>query len=60
MKSTDKIKSSINSKELYIEFILDKLQAVMPEVHRQVKVYEEKEKAGKLTPTPKNNPLFSE
>ena len=54
MKSTDKV----NSKELYIESILDKVQAVMTEVHRQVKVYEENEKAGKLTPTPKNNPLF--
>ena len=54
MKSTDKV----NSKELYIESILDKFQSVMPEVHRQVKVYQENEKAGKLTPTPKNNPLF--
>jgi len=60
MNSTNKVKYSSTSKELYIEFIQEKLESVMPEVHKQVKLYEEKEKAGKLTPTPKNNPLFSE
>lgn len=44
----------------YIEFINEKLKSVMPEVHRQVKVYEEKINSGKLTTPPKNNPLFSE
>ena len=38
----------------------EKLESVMPEVHRQVKVYEEKVKMGTLTSAPKNNPLFSE
>jgi len=32
----------------------------MPEVHRQVRVYEEKRNSGKLTAPPKNSPLFSE
>lgn len=45
--------------KIYIEFIKTRLESVMPEVHRQVKVYEDKLKTGKLTDFPKSNPLFS-
>jgi len=44
----------------YIDFIHERLKSVMPEVHRQVRVYEEKRNSGKLTAPPKNSPLFSE
>jgi len=49
-----------NDTVLYIEFIKARLESAMPEVHRQVKVYEEKLKSGKLTAPPKHFPLFSE
>jgi len=52
--------TSVLDKIQYIELIKTKLEAVMPEVHRQVRVYEEKLMSGKLNPTPKNFPLFSE
>ena len=59
------MKRNGNSKTLrhtksYIDFINERLKSVMPEVHRQVRVYEEKRKLGKLTVPPKNSPLFSE
>jgi hypothetical protein len=44
----------------YIDFIHERLKSVMPEVHRQVRVFEEKRNSGKLTAPPKNSPLFSE
>ena len=53
-----KNKEFINSKELYIELFLEKFKSVMDEVNRQVQVYEEREKSGKLTPPPTSNPLF--
>jgi len=52
--------TSVLDKIQYIELIKTKLEAVMPEVHRQVRVYEEKLMSGKLNATPKNFPLFSE
>jgi len=52
--------TSVLDKIQYIELIKTKLEAVMPEVHRQVRVYEEKLMSGKFNPTPKNFPLFSE
>jgi hypothetical protein len=45
--------------KIYIEFIKTRLESAMPEVHRQVKVYEDKLKTGKLTDFPKRNPLFN-
>ncbi len=59
------MKSNRNSRVLpnnksYIDFINERLKSVMPEVHRQVRVYEEKRNSGKLTAPPKNSPLFSE
>ncbi len=45
----------MDDKELYIKLLQEKLESVMPEVHRQVKIYEEREKAGTLKPLPKDN-----
>jgi len=59
MKSKVKSYVSFESKS-FIEFINERLKTVMPEVHRQVKVYEEKRKLGKLTAPPNHSPLFSE
>jgi len=59
MENSKKL-NTLDNNTTYIEFINKKLKAVMPEVYRQVKVYEEKIKAGKLTTPPNNNPLFSE
>ncbi len=51
---------SKKSKEIYIKLLKEKLNSVMPEVHKQVKVYEEKLKSGQLSVLPANNPLFCE
>lgn len=57
MDNKDKY-NSISSEELFIKNLEKKLESIMPEVHRQVRVYEEREKSGTLTPPPNNNPLF--
>ncbi|MCE3229365.1 MAG: hypothetical protein K0S32_3916 [Bacteroidetes bacterium] len=57
---TRKQQNNLRKKSGYIKLLDEKLRSVMPEVHRQVKVYEEKLRSGKLTAPPKNNPLFSE
>lgn len=44
----------------YIESLQAKMQSVMPEVCRQIKVYEEKLNQHQLSLPPKNPPLFSE
>lgn len=44
----------------FIAELLVSFESVMPEVRRQIANYEAKKKAGTLTPTPSNNPLFSE
>jgi len=44
---------------LYIESLKKKLEGAMPEVHRQVKVYEERLRSGTLKVLPKYSPLFS-
>ena len=59
MKSNRNSHTLRNNKS-YIDFINERLKSVMPEVHRQVRVYEEKRNSGKLTSPPKNSPLFSE
>jgi hypothetical protein len=59
MKNNIKSFTSIDSKSI-VDFINERLKLVMPEVNKQVKVYEEKLKAGKLTTPPKYSPLFCE
>ncbi len=49
-----------DTKIQYLKLIREKFETAMPEVHRQVKVYEEKLASGNLTPEPKNSPFFSE
>lgn len=49
----------MNDKELYIKLLLEKMESVMPEVHRQVAVYEENLKNGTLKQIPNYNPLFN-
>ncbi len=46
------IGESVNKTNL--EKIQEGFESVMPEVHRQVKVYEDAEAAGTLKPLPKN------
>ena len=41
-----------------LTFWLEKMEMLMPEVHEQVKIYEERKKAGTLKPTPSNTPFF--
>ncbi len=48
-----------NSVELRIELIQQKLESVMPEVHKQVELYERRLKERNLTTPPTNNPLFA-
>lgn len=50
---------SIDRTELSLETIQKKFESIMPEVRRQVAVYEERERNGTLTPPPNNNPLFA-
>jgi hypothetical protein len=47
------------SEELRIELLQEKLKSVMPEVNKQVKLYERRLRERNLTPTPENNPLFN-
>ena len=49
----------LNCEELRIELIQQKLESVMPEVHKQVELYEKRLKEGNLTPPPSKNPLFA-
>lgn len=49
----------LNDKELYIKLLQAKLELAMPEVHKQVKVYEDNLKNGTLKTLPNNNPLFN-
>jgi len=59
MKNNKNSHTSRNNKS-YLDLIREKMKSVMPEVHRQVRVYEEKRNTGKLTAPPNHSPLFSE
>lgn len=56
MKDDKDLKTSV---ELRIELIQEKLESVMPEVHKQVELYERRLKERNLTTPPTNSPLFA-
>lgn len=49
----------LNDIELYVKLLEARLELAMPEVHRQVKVYEDNLKNGTLKTPPNYNPLFN-
>lgn len=49
---------NLSDKELEIKLMLERFETAMPEVHRQVKVYETNKANGTLKPLPTHNPLF--
>lgn len=49
----------LNDIQLYLKRIQEKLEKAMPKVHKEVKIYEEKKRAGKLIKNPVSGPQFS-
>lgn len=45
--------------QLYLKRIQEKLEKAMPKVHKEVKIYEEKKRAGTLIKNPISSPQFS-